>query len=303
MNKRRLGKGLNAIIPDINQPPEVNSQEEGIVEIPLEKVKPNPHQPRKSFDEQKLKELADSMLSYGVIQPIIVQKSSEDEYLLAAGERRYRAAQKAGLDSIPALIKEFSAEQFLEVTLIENLQREDLNPVEEAEAYSTLMERFGLTQDELAKRLGKSRSSIANSLRLNSLDTEVKELLKEGKITAGQVRPLLSLESPQQQRKIVSQVIENNYTAREVEEMVKSLSQQNQARKQQSSKEKTSAKGKTGDELKDFYLQEAGEKLRQFFGTKVFIKPGKKEGKIELFFYGDEDLERLLHLLLKEDEI
>lgn len=302
MNKKRLGKGLSALIPDV---PETHTEElpsevrKDFIEIDIEDIRPNPLQPRTEFHEESLHELAETITSYGVINPIIVQKDEQGGYVLVAGERRVRAAQIAGLEKIPALVKQFSQEEFMEITLVENLQREDLNPLDEALAYRRLLQEFHLTQDELSKRLGRSRTAIANSLRLLSLDDEVKNYMVNGQLTAGQARPLLALEDATLQRDAAMKVVKENLSARAVEKMIKELL-----------KNKTiTPKGKSEGDIERtetdedrLVLQELEDRLRKQFGTKVKIRHGKREGKIEVSYYGAEDLERLSKLLLNERE-
>jgi ParB family chromosome partitioning protein len=293
MNKQRLGKGLGALIPEFKNE-SIDLKDPGITEIPLEKIKPNPQQPRKDFSKEKLTELADTIKTYGVIQPVLLQKEKEN-YILVAGERRYRAAQLAGLKTIPAIIKEYNSKELIEIALVENLQREDLNPIEEASAYKRLLEEFGFIQEELSKKIGRSRSAIANSLRLLSLDDEIKKYLAEGKLTPGQVRPLLSLGSTEQ-RYLALKIINNKLTARQVENLVKNLKRKN-VPEQDLGEEQVEQK-----KLQHLFIKDLEEKLRKVYGTKVNIKIDSKEGKIELYFYGDEDLERLIEILLKEVE-
>lgn len=279
--KRRLGKGLGALIPDVI----VDSGESSEIELGL--IRPNPYQPRKTFNEDKLKELASSIATHGVLQAVVVTKAEdEDGYYLVAGERRCRAAQIAGLKSVPAVVKDFDKNTMLEIALIENLQREDLNPVEEAQAYRKLIKDYSYTQDELAKRLGKSRSSVANSIRLLALPEKVLEHLKNGDISAGQVRPLLSLESPDLQLEAALKIIKEGLTARDVEKLT--------SKKQKSKLEVNEAK--TTDPLR----QEIQIQMQRELGTKVRFKDGVKGGTIEIYYYGEEDLERLISLLLPE---
>ena len=279
--KRRLGKGLGALIPDVI----ADSGESSEIELGL--IRPNPYQPRKTFNEDKLKELASSIATHGVLQAVVVTKAEdEDGYYLVAGERRCRAAQIAGLKSVPAVVKDFDKNTMLEIALIENLQREDLNPVEEAQAYRKLIKDYSYTQDELAKRLGKSRSSVANSIRLLALPEKVLEHLKNGDISAGQVRPLLSLESPDLQLEAALKIIKEGLTARDVEKLA--------SKKQKSKVEVNEAK--TMDPLR----QEIQIQMQRELGTKVRFKDGVKGGTIEIYYYGEEDLERLISLLLPE---
>ncbi|NLX92091.1 MAG: ParB/RepB/Spo0J family partition protein [Firmicutes bacterium] len=294
MNKKRLGKGLSALIPDMSTNDNASAPLLGrkLVEIPLEKIRTNPVQPRKEFNQEKLVEMAGTIQRYGVIQPILVVED-DDHYTIIAGERRFRAAQIAGLETIPAEIRDFSAEEHTEIALIENLQREDLNPIEEALAYHRLIEEFNLTQDEVAKKLGRSRSSVANIIRLLSLPDDIKNEIISGKLTPGQVRPILSLPDEDEQRKIAAKIIKENLTARQVEKYVQNIKNKSQAKNE-------TKKSVVEENLQTEIIKEMEDKLRQNFGTKVFITNRKKEGKIEFYFYSNEDLDRLLQLLLKE---
>lgn len=293
MNKKRLGKGLGALIRDMGADDNASTSFIGrkIVEIPLEKIKPNPVQPRKEFDQQKLMEMAATIQQYGIIQPILVTEG-DDHYTIIAGERRFRAAQIAGLETIPAEIRDYSTEQHTEIALIENLQREDLNPIEEAFAYRRLIEEFNLTQDEVARKLGRSRSSVANVMRLLSLPEDLKKEVISGKLTPGQVRPILSLPDEEEQREIAAKIINEKLTARQVEKYV-------QNRKNKSQGTSAEKKSTREENVQTGVIKEMEDRLRKMFGTKVFIKKGKKEGKIEFSFYNDEDLDRLVQLLLK----
>lgn len=279
MSKKRLGRGLSALLPDADE-------EDGVREIELGLIKPNPYQPRTEFDKEKLEELATSIKEHGVIQPIIVRKQ-DDGYELVAGERRWRAAQKAGISKIPAIIKEYSDGQMLEIALLENLQREDLNPIEEAQAYKKLMEDLGITQEKLSKRIGKSRSVIANSVRLLNLPEEIQQLLAEGKITTGHARALLSLDNQQTQKELALAILEKDLTVRDIEKLVK----------------KPKRDGKPKKEKVDPVMSQLEDRLEQFFGTKVKVKSGKKKGKIEIEYYSEEDLERILELVMGEMDL
>ena len=292
--KQRLGKGLGALIPEFKNDP-IDVKEKGVTEIPLEKLVPNPQQPRKDFSEEKLAEMANTIKAYGVIQPVLVHKEKE-QYILVAGERRYKAARMAGLKTIPAIVKEYNSKELIEIALVENLQREDLNPIEEANAYKRLLDEFNFSQEELARKIGRSRSSIANTLRLLTLEEEIKKYLSDGKLTPGQVRPLLSISNPEQRRYLAMKILDNKLTARQVENMVKNLKREAKG-EEMPDKEKSKE-----NEMKLLFLKEVEEKIRKTYGTKVKIKRDKREGKIELYFYSDEDLERLTELLLKEPE-
>ncbi len=279
-DKRRLGKGLGALIP------EAVVAESEIKEVSLERIKPNPYQPRATFDEEKLRELSNSIKEHGVVQAIVVSPAGGG-YHLVAGERRFRAAQIAGLQTIPAVIRMFKPSAMLEIALIENLQREDLSPIEEATAYRRLMEEFNFTQEDLARRMGKSRPAIANTVRLLALHPLVKEAMARGEITAGQARPLLAIQDRARQEEAGLQVIAKGMTAREVEKMVTELGQT----PQKTSKEK-------GSHPIDPHQREIQEQLQRHLGTKVIVNNNKGGGCIQVHFYGDEDLNRLLSLIL-----
>lgn len=294
MNRQRLGKGLEALIPK----DEAIGGKDEINEISVDIIKPNPLQPRNEFKMEKLKELADTIRSYGVIQPIIVQKE-KDDFILVAGERRFRAAKIAGLKTIPALIKDYDQNQLMEITLVENLQREDLNPIEEATAYKRLVEEFALSQEEIGRKLGKSRSTITNSLRLLSLCDEVKIHIVQGELSVGQARPLLALEKDEEQANFANRIIKNKLTARQVEDLIKVYRKEN---KKQVKNEEEDLRIEKEKKLKEFFIKDLEDNLRKTYGTKASIINGAHEGKVTLYYYGDEDLERLISLLLDQDK-
>ncbi|NLC10936.1 MAG: ParB/RepB/Spo0J family partition protein [Firmicutes bacterium] len=287
--KKRLGRGLEAFFPggldDILKAD--GEGEKGLMntEIEIDNIKLNPYQPRKKIDENKLLEMAESIKEMGVVQPILVNKS-KDGFVLVAGERRLRAAKKAGLKKIPAVVGSFNKQQMVEIALVENLQREDLNPLEEAAAFKQLLQEFSLTQEELAKRVGKSRSYIANSIRLLSLEPEIQAKIIAGNLTVGQIRPLLALRDAAERKSIADKISKENLTARDVEELVR--------------KKQKKADVKKVTKSEDPFLAEIEEMFRKKLGTKVKIKLSGKEGKIELFFYGQEDLNRLVEIMLKD---
>jgi len=301
MNKKRLGKGLSALIPDmsINDDSSKSSTTgRRIVELPLDDVQPNPGQPRREFDQDKLEKMAQTIRKYGIIQPILVVED-DDVYKIIAGERRYKAARLAGLDTIPAEICDYSGDEFMEIALIENLQREDLNPIEEGIAYQQLIETFNLTQDEVAQRLGRSRSAITNTIRLLSLPETIRQEIIAGRLTQGQARPLLSLQNEKEQQEYAKKIIDERLTARQVERIVQDKKEK--SKNEDMARERPEPSIKNYD-IKDPIFIEMEEKLRRSFGTKVSIKAGKdgrKEGKVEFVYYSDDDLERLLQLFLK----
>jgi ParB family chromosome partitioning protein len=276
MSRKVLGRGLEALIPDmkINE----DQQREGLMQIPVSMIKQNRYQPRKGFDKEKLKELADSIREKGMIQPIIVQKRGV-EYELIAGERRWRAVQMLGIEKVPALVREISDPEALELALIENIQRENLNPIEEALAYERLIREFNITQENLAKRVGRERSSITNHIRLLKLPEIIKEDLANSRLAMGHARALLGLESAKEQRTARDIVIKKELSVRETEALVRRI--------QKGPKGKKKAK-------KDIFLLSLEEELGKRLDTKVTINPGKRGGKIEIFYYSEEEFERLL---------
>jgi ParB family chromosome partitioning protein len=281
LSKKGLGKGLGALIPIIDE-----KDEKDIQEIDIDEIKPNERQPRKAFDEEKIKELAFSIKEHGVLQPVILRKTKTG-YELVAGERRWRAAKIAGIEKIPAIIKKITDAEVMQIALIENLQREDLNPVEEAMAYKTLMEEFGMTQEELAGRIGKSRSHIANTVRLLNLEDEIKEMINQGKITAGHARALLSIDESRERIKIAKKIAEENFSVRETEDLIKTYS----------SKAKEKRNNSKNQEINPA-INHIEEQLKKALGTKVKIKGDERRGKIEIDFYSEDELERILEIIV-----
>ena len=282
--KRRLGKGLGALIPD------VMTGSSDTNEIALDRIKPNPFQPRQTFNDEKLEELAASIREHGILQAVVVSPAVEGEdYILVTGERRCRAAKIAGLSTVPAVVKAYDNKTMLEIALIENLQREDLNPVEEARAFRRLMQEYSYTQEELSRRIGCSRPSIANSIRLLSLPENILEALAGGKITPGQVRPLLAISDYQKQQEAVKQIIEEGLSAREAERMVTKINAEGT---------KTEKEGQVV--VQDPIHVELQLQIQRCLGTKVRLRKSKNGGIIEIFYYSDEDLERLVSKLLPE---
>lgn len=276
--KRGLGKGLSALISDdliLNE----KNEKETVEYISIDLISPNKNQPRKSMDESALNELANSIKVHGLIQPIIVRKVDK-RYEIIAGERRWRACEIAGLKEIPCIVKDVGDGESSKYALIENIQREDLNPIEEALAYKRLMEEYNLTQEELAKELGKSRSYIANTVRLLNLPEKVIEYITAGKLTAGHGKALLSIKDENKQLQIAEEIINNDLNVREAENITSKK-----------------AKGKEKDNKKDPYIVEIEENLMRILGTKVNLVQGKKKGKIEIEYYTNEDLERILDIL------
>lgn len=288
MSKKGLGKGLGALIRRESLPEVINSKH--IQEIPIRDVKPNPKQPRIYFDQAQLEELSLSIKEHGIIQPIIVQ-GQNNEYLIVAGERRWRAAQLAGLEKIPVIVKELTGKELSEIALIENLQREDLNPIEEAIALGTLIKDFDLTQELLAQRIGKSRPYVANSLRLLQLPVEVRNLILDRSLSAGHGRALGAIKDSKLICELAKRIIEQGLNVRQTESLVKANLNNVQA-----PAIKTQSKPKI-----DPNISELEDKLRGTLGTGVRIYNKGKKGKIEIEYYGEEDLNRILETLLLKD--
>ncbi len=290
---RGLGKGLDSLIPvgstegktkiGINSAPAAEEKPDKMVKITM--VEPNRDQPRHKFDEAALNELADSIKQYGIISPIIVQ-DRKDHYEIIAGERRWRAAKIAGLKEIPVIIKNFTEQEIVEISLIENIQRENLNPIEEALAYKRLLTEFNLKQEEVAERVSKSRTAVTNSMRLLKLADEVQQMIIDEKITTGHARALITIEDTEKQIEIAKKVVDEKLSVRDIEKLVKDLNKPK--------KEKKAAK-----QIKnEFIYQDIEEKLKQSFGTKVSVTAKEDgSGKIEIDFYSSDDLDRILDLL------
>lgn len=276
-----LGRGLNALLGD----PDLQPQGEGSVTLPISQVEPGLNQPRKRFDQEALADLAESIRIHGIIQPLTVRRLSTGYYQIIAGERRWRAAKLAGLTEVPAVIMEADDRKVMELGLIENLQREDLNPAEEARGYQTLMEEYGLTQEQVAQQMGKSRPAIANTLRLLALPEDIMKLVEEGHLSAGHARAILGAPTPAMQRQAAKKVVEGQLSVRQTEALIKA--QQKQAQE----------KPKPAGEDLSLYLGELEKDLSGRLGRKVKIAHRGKRGKIELEYYDSQDLEGLLALL------
>jgi ParB family transcriptional regulator, chromosome partitioning protein len=277
MQKQALGKGLGALIPDLSSLDDKEKKALGIIEIDLDKIVPNEYQPRKIFSDDKLQELAASIKEQGVIQPIIVHRAVSG-FQLIAGERRWRASRLAGLKTIPALVKEATKREFLEMALIENIQREDLNPLEAAEAYKRLLDEFKLTQEDLAKRVGKDRSTVTNFLRLLGLPKEVKHDLATGAISMGHAKALLSLERVRDQLQVATLIVRKSLSVRESEALASRLKSPPKEKRTRQNQE----------------LKAVEEKLRKSLGTKVSITSKSKGGRIVIEYYSPAELDRIL---------
>lgn len=286
VKKKGLGKGLGALLTDEKS----SIDSDNIKEIKIIDIEPNKAQPRKSFDEEKLEELADSIKQNGIITPILVQEAPNGYYTIIAGERRWRAAKKAGLKEVPAIVKKLDNQKLYEISLIENLQREDLNPVEEAFGYKNLMEQFGLNQEEVALKVSKSRSGIANSLRLLNLPKDVLNALSEGAISVGHAKVLLSLPDDKSKLEFCTLIIEKNLSVRELEAEVKKYT--------------APAKNKPQENLNVKLAYEKIEKsIEGILGTKVKISGKKNKGKIQIDYYSAKDLERIVKIISGTEKI
>ncbi|GCL74675.1 ParB/RepB/Spo0J family partition protein [Paenibacillus sp. JMULE4] len=274
-----LGKGLDALLPSLN----IN-EDDKVVEIPLAQLRPNPYQPRKNFNDESIQELAASIKEHGVIQPIIV-RSVLKGFEIIAGERRYRASQASGLATIPAVVRKFTDQQVMEIALIENVQREDLNAMEVAVAYQALIDQFNMTQEELSVKVGKSRSHIANFLRLLQLPEEVKQYVSRGTLSMGHAKAIVGLKDKKIVKALADTTIKEQWSVRQLEEEVKKL------------EENTEKKTKLKPKRKDPYINQLEESLRETYRTTVKIKHNNNKGKIEILYYSKDDLDRLLEML------
>lgn len=272
-----LGKGINALFPG-----ETISDTDKVNQINVGEIQANPYQPRKTFDQVALEELAESIKEHGILQPIVVRKAGE-KYEIVVGERRFRAAKLVKLKKVPAIVKELSDQQMMELAILENLQREDLTPIEEAEAYQKLMEALNLTQEQLAFRLGKSRPHIANHIRLLALPEAVRKLISDKELSMGHGRTLLGLRSKKLIPETAEKVVKESLNVRQLENLVQRLNE--------------NVPRETLDKKKDIFIEEKQSELRDRFGTKVQIKKNKNKGKIEIEFFSEDDLERILELL------
>ena len=306
MAKKGLGKGLGAIFGEdvvkenkeetekkAKAKAEAKAAEEmdekgRILMLKLDLVQPNKEQPRKTFDEEKINELAESIKNYGVLQPLLVQKN-DSFYEIIAGERRWRAAKAAGLKEVPAVLKEYSKQEAMEISLIENVQRVDLNPIEEALGYKQLIDEFGLTQEEIAVRVAKSRTVITNTMRLLKLDEQIQNMLVQGVITSGHARALLSLEDTQMQLKAAKEILDKKLSVRETERLVKRLQKEASGEKKEEKKK---------DETLALIYQDLEDRMKSVMGTKVSIlNKDKNKGRIEIEYYSEAELERIVEMI------
>ena len=306
MAKKGLGKGLGAIFGEdvvkenkeetekkAKAKAEAKAAEEmdekgRILMLKLDLVQPNKEQPRKTFDEEKINELAESIKNYGVLQPLLVQKN-DSFYEIIAGERRWRAAKAAGLKEVPAVLKEYSKQEAMEISLIENVQRADLNPIEEALGYRQLIDEFGLTQEEIAVRVAKSRTAITNTMRLLKLDEQIQNMLVQGVITSGHARALLSLEDTKMQLKAAKEILDKKLSVRETERLVKRLQKEASGEKKEEKKK---------DETLALIYQDLEDRMKSVMGTKVSIhNKDKNKGRIEIEYYSEAELERIVEMI------
>lgn len=281
-SQKGLGKGLGALLGDFGDEPVENS---AYKMLPIYKVEPNPDQPRQDFDEEELTGLAESITEHGIIQPIMVRESKSGYYQIIAGERRWRAARICKLSEIPAIVVEADDKKAMEIALIENLQRQDLNAVEEAKGYRSLMDDYGLTQEEAAARVGKSRPAVANALRLLALTPDVLEMVREGKLTAGHARAVLVLKDQKKQMEAAKKIVSLGLSVRAAESLCKNMAKPEPKKQEEG--------------LKVDYVAECEKQLSKHLGRGVKIVNGKKKGRFELEFYGKDDLEMLLAALMR----
>jgi ParB family chromosome partitioning protein len=297
--KMGLGKGLDSMIPEQYKDENTeNVSQETMIHI--SNIEPNKSQPRRKFDEDSLRELADSIKQYGVIQPLILQKKDQ-YYEIIAGERRWRAARIAGLKEVPAIIKDYSPQEIVEIALIENIQREDLNPIEEALTYQRLIQEFNLKQDDVAGKVSKSRAAVTNSMRLLKLDSRIQQMLIDNMISGGHARALLAIEDYEKQYNMASKIFNEKLSVRDTEKLVKRI--QNETVNKEESKEKP-LDVKSAVQEDDFIYKDLEDKIRNIMGTKVSIRKNKNNsGKIEIEYYSYEELERILDLfsILKQN--
>lgn len=280
MKQRGLGRGLGALLTDYSE----NDAAQAVTTLPLQRIEPNPNQPRKRFDEVELQALADSIAQHGLLQPLAVRDMGNGYYQIIAGERRWRACRLAGLFEVPVTVVEADDRTVMELALVENLQREDLNPMEEAEGYRVLLEEYGLTQEQAAQQVGKSRSAVANALRLLTLSDEVRALVENGELTAGHARALLTLPNGRLQKAAAQKILALRLSVRQAEAMCKRMAAEEKPKEEP-------------EPLAVDYIAECEKHLTRRLGRRVHIVNGKRKGRVELDFYGDDDLQKLYEAL------
>lgn len=283
-----LGRGLESLFKVDSIEVEI-TKEDMVLDISIEALRPNPYQPRKTFSPESLEELKKSIIENGILQPIIIRKSLIKGYEIVAGERRYRAAREAGLKTVPAVVRDFDDKQMMELALLENLQRENLSPIEEAEAYSVIMDKLGYTQEEIADKMGKSRSHVANHLRLLTLPEQLQQLVSSDKVSYGHAKVLLGLKDKNEMLKVAKKVLELGLSVRQLEELIKKEKQKKPANKEKY----------VPSEHVQYFVQEQTDNIREKLGTKVIININNDKGKIEIDFMSLEDLERIIGLIKK----
>lgn len=280
MKQRGLGRGLGALLTDYSE----NDAAQAVTSLPLQRIEPNPNQPRKRFDEVELQALADSIAQHGLLQPLAVRDMGNGYYQIIAGERRWRACRLAGLSEVPVTVVEADDRTVMELALVENLQREDLNPMEEAKGYRVLLEEYGLTQEQAAQQVGKSRSAVANALRLLTLSDEVRALVENGELTAGHARALLTLPNGRLQKAAAQKILALRLSVRQAEAMCKRMAAEEKPKEEP-------------EPLAVDYIAECEKHLTRRLGRRVHIVNGKRKGRVELDFYGDDDLQKLYEAL------
>lgn len=280
MKQRGLGRGLGALLTDYSE----NDAAQAVTTLPLQRIEPNPNQPRKRFDEVELQALGDSIAQHGLLQPLAVRDMGNGYYQIIAGERRWRACRLAGLSEVPVTVVEADDRTVMELALVENLQREDLNPMEEAEGYRVLLEEYGLTQEQAAQQVGKSRSAVANALRLLTLSDEVRALVENGELTAGHARALLTLPNGRLQKAAAQKILALRLSVRQAEAMCKRMAAEEKPKEEP-------------EPLAVDYVAECEKHLTRRLGRRVHIVNGKRKGRVELDFYGDDDLQKLYEAL------
>ncbi len=287
VKKTALGKGLGALIEN-----RIEENQNSVIEVEINQVEPGPGQPRKNFDKEKIDALAESIKEHGIIQPLIVTRE-ENRYYIIAGERRWRAAKAAGFKTIPVIERNATTKEVLELALVENIQREDLNPIEEAEAYAKLLQDYSMTQEQVAAMVGKSRSAIANMLRLLHFSEKVKNLLISGELTTGQARPILALESMQEQDSAAEYILKSGLNARQAEQYVKKLTEKSKQKIQSEEKD-------ISEQIKQQEVRFVQDRLRTSLGTKVILNDHNGRGKITIEYYSKDERERLIEFLTKK---
>ncbi len=284
MTRKALGRGLSALLSD------TLAQGDELLDIDIDLIDPNPDQPRSRFDETRLEELAQSIRTNGLVQPILLRRIQGARYQIVAGERRWRAAQRAGLHKVSAIVREIPDARLLELALIENIQRQELNPIEEALAFQKLIRDLGLTQDEVAKRVGKDRSSVANYLRLLKLPAQIQRMIEDGSISMGHARALLAIDSEDLQIKLANEIVEGKLSVRDIEHRVKKLAEEPKIRESSTAVEN------------DANIRAAELKLKRHFGTQVKIHLGQSKGKIEIDFSSMSELDRIYSIIMRKSE-